>query len=137
MIIVIIDACRNNPFEGKERGWGSVNLAPLFAPKGTLIAYSTSPGEKADDFGMDGHSVYTGALLKHLKEGPASEALQEGWSEAEVCAEEYAAPRKPLRLQRGRACRSVAPLRRAIWKSKMRVYYASMRSTASRGTSTM
>ena len=78
MIIVIIDACRNNPFEGKERGWGSVNLAPLFAPKGTLIAYSTSPGEKADDFGMDGHSVYTGALLKHLKEGPASEALREG-----------------------------------------------------------
>ena len=68
MIIVIIDACRNNPFEGKERGWGSVNLAPLFAPKGTMIAYSTSPGEKADDFGMDGHSVYTGALLKHLKE---------------------------------------------------------------------
>lgn len=68
MIIVIIDACRNNPFEGTERGWGSVNLAPLFAPKGTLIAYSTSPGEKADDFGMDSHSVYTGALLKHLKE---------------------------------------------------------------------
>lgn len=68
MIIVIIDACRNNPFEGRERGWGSVNLAPLFAPKGTLIAYSTSPGEKASDFGMDGHSVYTGALLKHLKE---------------------------------------------------------------------
>ena len=68
MIIVIIDACRDNPFEGKERGWGSVNLAPVFAPKGTLIAYSTSPGEKADDFGMDGHSVYTGALLKHLKE---------------------------------------------------------------------
>lgn len=33
-----------------------------------MIAYSTSPGEKADDFGMDGHSVYTGALLKHLKE---------------------------------------------------------------------
>ncbi|MBR5352662.1 MAG: caspase family protein [Bacteroidales bacterium] len=68
MIIVIIDACRNNPLEGKGRGWGSVNLAPLFAPKGTLIAYSTSPGEKADDFGIDGHSVYTGALLKHLKE---------------------------------------------------------------------
>lgn len=36
--------------------------------KGTLIAYSTSPGERASDFGMDGHSVYTGALLKHLKE---------------------------------------------------------------------
>ena len=68
MVIMIIDACRNNPFEGKERGWGSVNLAPIFAPKGTLIAYSTSPGETASDFGMDGHSVYTGALLKHLQE---------------------------------------------------------------------
>ena len=68
MIIIIIDACRNNPFEGKERGWGSVNLAPIFAPKGTLIAYSTSPGETANDFGMNGHSVYTGALLQHLKE---------------------------------------------------------------------
>lgn len=68
MIIIIIDACRNNPFDGKERGWGSVNLAPIFAPKGTLIAYSTSPGETADDFGMEGHSVYTGALLKYLNE---------------------------------------------------------------------
>lgn len=68
MVIMIIDACRNNPFEGHVRGWGSVNLAPIFAPKGTLIAYSTSPGETASDFGMDGHSVYTGALLKHLQE---------------------------------------------------------------------
>ena len=39
MVIMIIDACRNNPFEGNVRGWGSVNLAPIFAPKGTLIAY--------------------------------------------------------------------------------------------------
>ena len=68
MIIVIIDACRDNPFAGIERGWGSVNLAPIYAPQGTLIAYSTSPGERASDFGMDGHSVYTGALLNHLKE---------------------------------------------------------------------
>ena len=29
-------------------------------------------------------------------EEPASEALREGWSEAEVCAEEVAAPRKPM-----------------------------------------
>ena len=31
---------------------------------------------------------------------PASEALREGWSEAEVCAEELAAPQKPLRRSR-------------------------------------
>ena len=30
-------------------------------------------------------------------EEPASEALREGWSEAEVCAEEVAAPREPMR----------------------------------------
>ncbi|MDD7236832.1 MAG: hypothetical protein PUI09_06260 [bacterium] len=29
-------------------------------------------------------------------EGPASEALREGWSEAQVCAEEVAAPREPM-----------------------------------------
>lgn len=52
----------------KKEDGGSVNLAPIFAPKGTLIAYSTSPGETASDFGMDGHSVYTGALLKHFQE---------------------------------------------------------------------
>ena len=43
-----------------------------------------------------------------------------GWSEAEVCAEEVADPRKPMRLQRGRICRSagvlrgVLPLRSAV-----------------------
>ena len=30
-------------------------------------------------------------------EEPASEALREGWSEAEVCAEEVAAPLEPVR----------------------------------------
>ncbi|MDD5963583.1 MAG: hypothetical protein PUC92_06470, partial [bacterium] len=39
-------------------------------------------------------------------EGPASEALREGWSEAEVCAEEVAAPRKPMR---GRFSAEAAP----------------------------
>ena len=42
-------------------------------------------------------------------EEPASEALREGWSEAEVCAEEVAAPRKPLRGDPPRA--PVAPSR--------------------------
>ena len=31
---------------------------------------------------------------------PASEALREGWSEAEVCAEELTAPQKPIRRSR-------------------------------------
>ncbi len=66
MNIQIIDACRNNPY-GTGRGIASTNLAPVFAPQGTLIAYSTSPGETAMDGGMGNNSIYTGALLQHMK----------------------------------------------------------------------
>lgn len=65
--ILIIDACRNNPFSN-NRGIGTTNLAPIFAPKGTIIAYSTSPGETAMDGGIGMNSIYTGALIKHIDE---------------------------------------------------------------------
>lgn len=61
--ILIIDACRDNPLP--ERGINA-GLAPIKAPKGTLIAFSTSPGERAQDGGYGKNSIYTGALLKHL-----------------------------------------------------------------------
>lgn len=66
MNIQIIDACRNNPYVS-GRGIATINLAPVFAPQGTLIAYSTSPGETAMDGGMGNNSIYTGALLQHMK----------------------------------------------------------------------
>ena len=66
MNIQIIDACRNNPYS-TGRGIATTNLAPVFAPQGTLIAYSTSPGETAKDGGMGKNSIYTGALLQHMK----------------------------------------------------------------------
>lgn len=66
MNIQIIDACRDNPY-GTGRGIATTNLAPVFAPQGTLIAYSTSPGETAKDGGMGNNSIYMGALLQHLK----------------------------------------------------------------------
>ena len=59
--IVIIDACRKN----FERG-GIPSFSSIHAPKGTLIAFSTSPNEGAKDFGIEGHSIYTGALLKYI-----------------------------------------------------------------------
>lgn len=59
--IVIIDACRR----AFDRS-GNIALAPMFAPKGTLIAFSTSPNDGASDAGFDGHSIYTGALLKYI-----------------------------------------------------------------------
>ncbi|MCF8378022.1 MAG: caspase family protein [Bacteroidales bacterium] len=66
--IIILDACRNNPF---ERSWSrSVNgsgLAFMDAPSGSLIAYSTSPGRTASD-GYGRNGLYTSALLQHIVE---------------------------------------------------------------------
>lgn len=60
--IVIIDACRRT----FDRGDAS-SFAQVQAPKGTLIAFSTSPNEGAKDGnGQDGHSVYTSALLQYI-----------------------------------------------------------------------
>lgn len=62
--IFILDACRNNPFV-TWRSAANDGLAPVYAPKGTIIAFSTSPGQKASD-GKNGHGVYTEALLEHI-----------------------------------------------------------------------
>lgn len=64
--IIIIDACRNNPLPDGTRGNIIPSLSTLNAPKGTLIAYSTSPGEIAKDGGMGKNSIYTGTFLKYL-----------------------------------------------------------------------
>jgi len=63
--IVVLDACRNNPF---SRSWRSTNdgLAQINAPTGTLIAYSTAPGKVASD-GAGRNAPYTAALLKALQ----------------------------------------------------------------------
>ena len=59
--ILIIDACRILP----ERG-GNLKFSNIELPKGTIIAFSTSPNKGAYDSGIEEHSIYTGALLKHL-----------------------------------------------------------------------
>jgi hypothetical protein len=64
--IVILDACRDNPFERSwRRGTEGSGLAFMNAPSGSLIAYSTAPGKTALD-GRGGNSPYTSALLKHI-----------------------------------------------------------------------
>jgi hypothetical protein len=63
--IVILDACRDNPWQPQRRSAASEGLAPVYAPKGTLIAYSTSPGEIAMD-GLGRNGPYTEALLQHI-----------------------------------------------------------------------
>jgi formylglycine-generating enzyme required for sulfatase activity len=58
--IVILDACRNNPFVRRLRS-GDRGLAMMYAPTGILIAYSAAPGSVAED-GEGRNSPYTTAL---------------------------------------------------------------------------
>ena len=64
--IMILDACRNNPF---ERSWSRAasgrGLASMNAPSGTLIGYATSPGSTASD-GSGKNGLYTSALLESI-----------------------------------------------------------------------
>jgi hypothetical protein len=62
--ILILDACRNNPF---TRAWRSYQrgLAVVQAIRGSLIAYATAPGEVAYD-GDGKNGLYTSHLLQHL-----------------------------------------------------------------------
>ena len=65
MNIVILDACRDNPFAGSMRSAGR-GLAQIYAEgSGTLIAYATSPGSTASD-GDGKNGLYTQELLKAL-----------------------------------------------------------------------
>ncbi|HKO97825.1 MAG TPA: TonB family protein [Pyrinomonadaceae bacterium] len=62
--VVILDACRNNPF-GRSFRSASNGLAQMDAPSGTLIAYATAPGSIASD-GNARNGLYTQELLKNM-----------------------------------------------------------------------
>ena len=63
--IVILDACRNNPFARSFRS-ASQGLASMDAPRGTMIAYATAPGSTARD-GEGRNGTYTEELLRHIR----------------------------------------------------------------------
>lgn len=64
--IVILDACRNNPFVETSRGYIHSGFAAFSnAPKGSFISYSTSPNETASD-GYGSNGLYTGILKEYL-----------------------------------------------------------------------
>ena len=65
MNIVILDACRNNPFPSSFRS-ASQGLATINAPSGTFISYATAPGSVASD-GSGNIGLYTGELIRHMK----------------------------------------------------------------------
>jgi hypothetical protein len=109
--LLILDACRNNPFGQSKRGFG-VGLAQMDAPYGTLIAYATAPGKLALD-GDGANGVYTTHLLKHIhtpdlaveimfkrvREGVTRETAngQVPWESSSLRGDFYFVPRKPVR----------------------------------------
>jgi len=62
--IVILDACRNNPFARGFRSAGQ-GLARMDAPTGSLVAYSTAPNSVASD-GRGQNGLYTKHLLENI-----------------------------------------------------------------------
>jgi formylglycine-generating enzyme required for sulfatase activity len=64
--LVILDACRNNPFGGRGLRATDSGLAQMRAPEGTLISFATQPGNVAQD-GTGGHSPYTEALAQVVR----------------------------------------------------------------------
>lgn len=72
--IVILDACRNMPLSRAFRSAGR-GLAPMDAPNGTFIAYSTAPGSVAED-GLGANSPFVTALLQNIgRRGEPIEAI--------------------------------------------------------------
>lgn len=65
MNIVILDACRNNPFPATSRSISS-GLGEMKRARGSFIAYATSPGSVASD-GSGRNGLYTQELLKALR----------------------------------------------------------------------
>jgi len=64
--IVILDACRDNPFQGRGRSTQR-GLAVVQAARGSLIAYATGPGDIALD-GRERNGVYTKYLLRYISQ---------------------------------------------------------------------
>ncbi len=119
MRIVILDACRNNPFPSiNDAGRG---LAMVDAPRGSIVAYSTAPGTEALD-GSGDHSPYTAAFLRLANEknipieqlfkrirldvGNSTEGQQTPWESSSLTSDFYffgdtavAATRAPAQMK--------------------------------------
>ena len=65
MNVVMLDACRDNPF-GPDVPLEQKGLSQIDAPPGTLLAYSTAPGNAAAD-GAGPNGLYTTHILKEMQ----------------------------------------------------------------------
>ncbi len=63
--IIILDACRNNPFESKFH-LNQQGLTGIYGPMGSYIAFATEPGKMSED-GDGRNGLYTQYLLKYMQ----------------------------------------------------------------------
>jgi uncharacterized caspase-like protein len=63
--IVILDACRNNPFVSWDRG-GDNGFKAMNFTSGTIISFATSEGASAED-GGGGNGLFTEELVKQME----------------------------------------------------------------------
>ncbi|MFV0360839.1 caspase family protein [Tropicimonas sp.] len=107
--IVILDACRNNPFINM-RGIDNHGLAEMSAPTGTFMAYSTAPGSVALD-GSGTNSPFSTALADAIDQPglPLEQAIkmvrsrvldetngrQTPWNASSLTRDFYFAPSRP------------------------------------------
>lgn len=105
--IIVLDACRNNPFVGVSRSVGQ-GLARMKSPSGSIIAYSTAPGQVALD-GTGKNSPYSEALAEFITKPDltleavfknvrrkvyyATDQAQTPWEETSLVDEVYLADR--------------------------------------------
>lgn len=110
--IVILDACRNNPFARKFRS-ATRGLAQTLAPAGTYVAYATAPGDVAED-GEGRNSLYTQALTQWMKRPGVkledvfkrvrgrvykeTEGRQVPWTSSSITGDFYFQPKQPKRV---------------------------------------
>lgn len=66
VIVVVLDACRNNPFQSTRSTSGG--LAAMGSGKGSLIAFATAPGKTADDNPRGSNGLFTSHLVDALRE---------------------------------------------------------------------
>lgn len=64
--IIILDACRNNPFRNLNRGGESGGLSVVNAPAGAYIAFATAAGSVAQD-GAGKNGTFTSGILQHIR----------------------------------------------------------------------
>lgn len=87
MRILMLDACRNNPFPAinQTTGRGLAMVDTKSGAPGTFISYSTSPGSEAED-GTGANSPYTTALLQVAREPGLS--IEEAFKRVRVSVNE-------------------------------------------------